>query len=248
MLKISVLNSRQFLNDLHIQCVTEVKNLTENNHPDVLGIAAQFDDFVIWYNREKDAFEFIRRSQITAAKDKADHARDLAYMGLYDFVKSATNHYYTDVAVAARRLLGVIETFNHPVSLTRLSYDAETASIRSLIDNIKAYPEDVTKLNMQGWITALQNKNDAFEALALEYIEEVVGKPEYNMLHARRGVENAMRTMFHCIDALIVMNGETPYTPYVTALNAIIKHYNDVYAIHLGRYEANKDKEEPVAE
>jgi hypothetical protein len=158
-------------------------------------------------------------------------------------VKAATNHYTPIIAIAARRLIVIIETFNHPERITKLSYDAETASIFSLVDNLKAQKADMERVGIQGWVSALESKNKEFEALALQYIEEVVGKPDYNMLQSRRGVEKSMRTMFHCIEALIVMNGETAYAGYVTKLNAIIKHYNNVYAIHLGRYEANKDKE-----
>jgi hypothetical protein len=231
-----------------MQCITEIKNLTQNNNPATLGIANQYDDFVIWYDRENTAFEFIRRSEITEEKEKADHERDLAYTGLFDYVKSAVNHYDSAVATAARRLMTLIETFNHPERITKLSYDAETASIHSLISNLQAQPADVAQINLQGWIMALDAKNQAFEALALQYIETVVGKPDYNMLQSRRGLEKAMRTMFHCIEALIVMNGETAYTTYVNALNAVIKHYNDVYAIHLGRYEANKDKQHTAEE
>jgi hypothetical protein len=226
-----------------VQCVTEIKNLTEVNNPATLGVANQYGEFVVWYNREETAFEFIRRSEITEAKAKADQERDALYNGLCDAVKAATNHYTPIIAVAARRLIVIIETFNHPERITKLSYDAETASIFSLVDNLKAQKADMERVGIQGWVSALESKNKEFEALALQYIEEVVGKPDYNMLQSRRGVEKSMRTMFHCIEALIVMNGETAYAGYVTKLNAIIKHYNNVYAIHLGRYEANKDKE-----
>jgi hypothetical protein len=225
-----------------MQCVTEVKNLTESNNPAALGVNNQYLDFVIWYDRENMAFKFVRRSEITAEKDKVDHERDLTYTGMYNYIKSAVNHYDPAVALSARRLATLVETFNIPDRITQLAYDAETASIKSLLNNLNAQPEDVALLNLQGWITALQTKNQAFEALSLQYVEKVVGKPEYNMLQARRGLEKSMRTMFHCIDSLIIMNGETAYTAYVNALNVIIKHYNDVYAVHLGRYEANKNK------
>jgi hypothetical protein len=240
MLKIHVLNSRHLLNDLHVQCVTEINHLTALHHPETLGIAVQYADFLVWYERETAAFEFIRRSQITTAKKKADRERDLAFMGLFNFVKSAINHYYMDVATAARRLMAMIDTFNRPVRLAYLSYDAKTASIQSLIDNLKTCPEEIEKLNLQGWIATLQNKNEAFEALTQQYIEKMVAKPAYNMVRARQGVENSMRTLFRCIDSLIVLQGEATRAPYVNALNAIIKHYNDVYAIHIGHYEANK--------
>jgi hypothetical protein len=227
-----------------MQCVTEVKNLTEINNPAALGVNNQYFDFVVWYDRENMAFEFVRRSEITTEKEKVDHERDLTYTGMYNYVKSAVNHYEPAVSAAAIRLMTTIETFNHPDRITQLAYDAETASINSLINNLNAQPADVMQLNLHGWITALQMKNQAFEALSLQYIEKVVGKPEYNMLQSRRGLEKSMRTMFNCIDSLIVMNGEPAYYSYVNALNAIIKHYNDVYAVHLGRYEANKNKNE----
>jgi hypothetical protein len=243
MLKIDVLHSQRFPNDLHMQCVTEIKNLTENSHPATLGVAVQYGEFIGWYNREDEAFDFIRRSKITEAKEQADQDRDAVYNGLYDFVKSSTHHYEAPIAAAARRLKIVIDTFNHPERLTKRSYDAETASIQSLIDNLRAQKADVEQIGLQGWISALESKNNAFEALAHECIEEVVGKPEYNMLQSRRGVEKAMRTMFQCIEALVILKGEADYASYVTNLNAIIKHYNDVFAVRLGRQEASKSKE-----
>jgi hypothetical protein len=241
MLKIEVLHSRQFSNDLHVQCVTEIKNLTQNSNPETLGIPVQYNDFTLWYDREEMAFVFIRRSEITKEKEIADHERDRACRGLAEYVKSVTHHYKPEVVAAAYRLQTVIETFNHPVRLTELSYDAETASISSLVENLKAHPNDVSMINLQEWLAELDSRNKAFEVLALKYIEDVVGKPEYNMLHSRRGVEDTMRTIFSCIDALVLLKGETDdYKAYVNALNAIIKHYNDVYAIHLGRYKSNE--------
>jgi hypothetical protein len=243
MLKIETLHSRFFSNSLHKQCVTEIKKLTQNSNPAILGIDNQYNDFVVWSDREDMAFDFISRSKITEEKAKADQDRDTTYVGLCGYVKATTNHYDPEMAAAARRLMLIIEKFNHPERLIKLPYDAETASIKSFLENLRAQQTDFNRINLQEWATALENKNQAFEALALEYVEETVAKPEYNMLQSRRGVEKSMRTMFHCIEALIIMNGETAYTSYINSLNGIIKHYNDVYAIHLGRYEANKDKE-----
>lgn len=243
MLKIEVLHSRNFPNGLHVQCVTEIKKLTQENNPAGLGIANQYNDFEVWSRREDRAFEFIRRNKITEEKAKVDHARDMAYNGLCNYIKATTNHYDPETAAAAQRLMIIIETFNHPDRLIKRPYDAETASIKSFLENIRAQQFDFNRINLNEWAVALESKNRDFEALALEYIDETVGKPEYNMLQSRRGVEKSMRTMFHCINALVIMNGEMFYTSYINKLNGIIKHYNDVYAIHLGRYETNRDKE-----
>jgi hypothetical protein len=218
------------------------QNVTQTNNPAALGVANQYDDFVIWHNRENTAYDFIRISAITKEKKQADRDRNLTFTGMFDYVQSSGNHYESAIAEAARRQMLLIKALNSPERIVKLSYDAKTAAIKSLINNLSAYPEDVAITNLQGWLTALQTKNQAFEALTLQYVEKVVGKPEYTMRQSREGIEKSIRTMFNCVNALIVMNGETNYVTYVNALNAIIKHYNDVNAARLGRYEANQNK------
>jgi hypothetical protein len=234
---IATLQSRSFLNGLHMQCMTEIKNLTESSDPDTLDIRNQYDDFVLWYNHEGDAYKFVRKSEITEEKARLDHERDHTLSGMRGYVNSMLFHYDTKMVEAARRLMVSVERF---YSLSHSSYDAETAAITSLIQDLNAQTADVARINLQGWISSLQTKNEAFNAMADQYLENLAGKPAYNVRQARAGVEKSMRTMFDCINALIVMKGEAAYTVYVTRLNALIKHYNDVYAEHLGRYEANK--------
>jgi hypothetical protein len=242
MLKINSLRSRDFPNSLHVQCVTEIKKVTLDNDPAVLGISIQYDDFSLWCGREDEAFKFIRRSKLTEEKATADQERDLSCNGLCNYVKATTNHYNSEIAAAAHRLMVIVESFNRSERITQLAYDAETASIKSFLKSLREQQADFNLVNLHEWATSLENKNNKFEALAHEYVEDVVGKPEYNMLQARRGVEQSMRTMFHCIEALTALNGEASYTSYINSLNATIKHFNDVYAIRLGRYEVNKDK------
>jgi hypothetical protein len=242
MLKIETVYSQRFTNALHVQYATEVKNVTLSNNPTALGILSQYDDFVLWYDREDDAYKFVRKSEITEEKAHIDHARDEIFIGMRTSVVSSIHHYNPVVSAAARRLMVTIDGFNKPEPLIHMSYDAETAAITSLLQDLAKKQDDVNRVNIQGWIAELDAKNKAFEALAGQYIENDAEKPAFNMLHARRGVEKSMRTMFDCVNALIVMNGEEAYTAYVNSLNAIIKHYNEVYAVHIGRYEANKDK------
>ncbi|MDR2680692.1 MAG: DUF6261 family protein [Tannerella sp.] len=241
MLKIASLHSHHFLNALHLQCATDVKYLTQSSDPATLGILNQYNDFVLWCNREDDAYKYIRKNEITEEKARLDHKRDLTFSGMREYVKSSLYHYDPEISAAARRLMVTIDNFN---TIPYISYDAETASITSLIHDLNAQAADVGALKLEGWITTLQTENQEFETLARRYVDDYAAKPAYNMLQSRRGVEKSMRTMFDCINALIVMNGETAYTAYVNSLNATIKHYNDVYAEHIGRYEANKKGEE----
>jgi hypothetical protein len=243
MLKIGSIQSYHFLNALHVQCVTEIKDLTAANNPASLGILDQYEDFVVWHGREDEAYKFISKSAITAEKELVDQERDAIFTGMRSYVNSLLYHYDTATAAAARRLKITIDGFNQPAPLVDLSYDAETAAITSLLKDLSAQSDDVAKLNMKGWITALETKNKVFDALADQYVGNIAEKPAYNMLQARRGIEKSMRTMFDCINALIVMKGDAAYSAYVNGLNAVIKHYNDVYAGHIGRVEANKDKE-----
>jgi hypothetical protein len=248
MLKIETIQSRLFPNALHMQFVTEVKDLTTTTKPSVLGIINQYDEFVVWFTHEDDAYKFIRKSELTETKARLDHERDRLFVGLRTAIAAALDHYTPDVAAAANRLKIIVDAFDSPEPLTHLSYDAETAVITSLLQDLALKQDDVDKVGLQGWVTALEAKNKAFDKQADLYIGATAEKPAYNMLHARRGVEKAMRTMFDCINALIIMKGETNYVTYIGKLNALIKHYNEVYAEHIGRYEANKKKEEEGAE
>jgi hypothetical protein len=127
----------------------------------------------------------------------------------------------------------VLGNFNH-TPIVKLSYDAETAAVNALLQELGKYAADIATVGVQNWVDGLTQTNSEFEALAKQYHDEVTEKPEYNMQNARIGIEPVLRTMFGFIEGLDVLDGEGTYAPCVQSLNTIIKHFNDVYAQHKG--------------
>jgi hypothetical protein len=243
MTRILTVHSKQFTNALHFQFATEFKDKSEAHSKVVAKAQPQYDEVMLWYDREDRAFKLIRKSELSELKATVDHERDKLFFGLHATVKAALNHYDPSVAGAATRLAIVLDNYNRNPPVTSLSYDAETAAITNLMQDLNLRQADVKLVGVDGWTQSLDAKNKEFELLAKESIDESTAKPDYNMRQARRGFDQSLHTFFSCIDALAIMDGNDEIADYIAGLNAIIKHYNDVYAQHHGRIEAAKKEE-----
>jgi hypothetical protein len=226
-------HSRQFPNALHLQCATEIGDWAPQ-YPDLLAKTEPlFNICRQWLNREKTAYRYVIKSAITDAKEGKDRTRDDGFHGLLYTTLAATRHHDPVVVAAAKRLLLVLNNFNHK-PIVKLSYDAETATINALLVELGKHTDDIAIVGLQSWVDGLKLANAEFEALAKKYHDEISEKPEYNMKNSRVGFESATRTMFGFIEALNLMEGDGKYAPAIQSLNAIIKHYNEVYAQHKG--------------
>jgi hypothetical protein len=239
-MKILKLHSRQFPNALHVQCMTEIGDWAPK-FPDLSAkIQGLYNPYMLWLNRETTAYQYVIKSAVTAAKEAKDRERDDGFHGLYHTTLAATRYYDPAVVAAAKRLLLVLDNFNH-TPLVKLSYDAETAAVNALLQELGKYAADIATVGVQNWVDGLTKKNSEFEALAKQYHNEIAEKPEYNMQNARNGIEPALRTLFGFIEVLDVLEGEGKYASAVQSLNTIIKHFNDVYAQHKGATAAGSE-------
>jgi hypothetical protein len=212
-------------------------------YPELLvKIQGLYNPYMQWLNREKMAYQFVLKSTITEAKEATDRERDDGFHGLYYTILAATRYYDPAVVAAAKRLMLVLGDFNR-TPLVKLSYDAETATINALLQELSKYADDIATVGVQNWVDGLTRKNGEFEALAKQYHDEMAEKPEYNMRDARNGIEPTRRTLFGFIEVLDVMEGEGTYASAVQSLNTIIKHYNDVYAQHKGAVGKTMERE-----
>jgi len=232
-MKVSKLHSRQFSNALHVQCMIEIGDWAPQ-YPKLLAkIQILYNPYMQWLDREKMAYQFVLKSPITGLKETTDRERDDGFRGLYYTTLAATKHYDPAVVTAAKRLMLVLKDFNR-TPLVKLPYDAETATINALLLELEKYADDIATVGLQKWVDGLKQKNGEFEALAQQYHDEMDKKPKYNMRETRNGIEPTFRTLFGFIEVLDLVECEGEYAPAIQALNAIIKHYNDVYAQHKG--------------
>jgi alpha-beta hydrolase superfamily lysophospholipase len=229
-----------------LQYASETRGLIEKFNPAALKIVPQYDDFCVKVDREDLCFKVIRKSNLSEAKENADQLRDAVIVGIGEAVRTAVRHFDPAVSEAAKRLKIVLDAYNTPKPLTQLPYDAETVSVANLLQEFDGkYAADVQTTGLTPWVTELRARNDEFDRLAKAYHEQQAEKPPFKMKDVRDETDDAYRKITLVINALIVMEGETEYAPFVTELNELIKHYSDLIAQHRGRNKAkNQSKNE----
>jgi hypothetical protein len=243
-MKIDNIHSQHLTQALHLQFAGEARSLIEKFNPSALKIVPQYETFRSSIEKEDMCYRIINKSDLSEAKEKADQARDVIILGINDGVKTALRHFDAAVNEAAKRLKIVLDAYNTPVSLARLPYDAETAAVTNLLHEFDGkYLADVQATGLTTWVAKLRECNDTFDRLAKAYNEQQAAKPSFRFTDVRRETDKAYKEIVLVINALIVMDGETAYTSFVAELNALIKHYNDLLAQHLGRNKAKKQNE-----
>jgi hypothetical protein len=98
-----------------------------------------------------------------------------------------------------------------------------------------AYADAVATLGLDEWINQLDADNQAFDALLQTRYTENAGKQKVRMSEIRMETDRCYRDMLDRIEASMLLNGETPYAPFVSALNIYAEHYANVIAQRKGR-------------
>jgi hypothetical protein len=99
-------------------------------------------------------------------------------------------------------------------------------------------------MGLENWVTELDTQNQAFAQLAAQYNVEQASRPAYNHKESRKGVDLAYIDIVKRITAWVEIEGEAAWRPFVNELNALITHYHDILAQHLGRVHSKKQKTE----
>jgi hypothetical protein len=84
--------------------------------------------------------------------------------------------------------------------------------------------------------------NEKFEQLTKASTEEKARKPDMRMVEVRKNVDRAWKNIIILIQADMIRYGEEKYKDFVAEWNALIKHYNDIWAQHKGRNKAKREK------
>jgi hypothetical protein len=243
-MKIESIHSSHLTQALHLQFVNETKSLIEKFNPASLKTVSQYEAFRASIEKEDLCYKIIRKSDLSESKENADQARDAVITGLNEAVRTAIRHFDPAVTEAAKRLKIVLDTYNTPKSITLLPYDAETIAVSNLLQEFEGkYAADIQITGLTDWVAELHKCNDAFDRLAKAYNEQQAAKPPFRMRDVRNETDEAYRNIVLVINALIIMEGETAYAPFVTELNKLIKHYNDLLSQHRGRNRAKKVSE-----
>lgn len=230
-------------NEEWFQFYTEFKGVVEQYTPQTLEIEKLFTDFLTLYANADEALEIIRKSATTEQIAEADNVRDSVFRGFSDAVKSAGNHFDNSKREAAKRLKIIFDQFGN---IARKPYDEETASIYNFLQEINAKSADVTSLGLSDWVTQLDAENKAFEALMKNRYDENASKTALRMKDVRIETDRCYRDILDRIDALILINGEEKYAPFVKDMAVRVDRFENLLAQRKGRAKKDENPAEDV--
>ncbi len=232
-MKIKSIRLSRLRNAEHYQYQSEFNDLVIKATSLALGIESLFPSFQARFMDEGIAMNVILKSMITDELVDSDNIRDNTFRGLFDLVKSGTNHFDADTKQAAERVMLVID---EPGNIATKPYNEETAIITTVIDKLRTdHADDLTTLSATAWVDELEAKNNAFEELAKSRYTHEAGKTTLRMKEVRLDVDAVYRKIIQLINALILVNGEAAYSDFVNELNERIDKFNLTLAQREGR-------------
>jgi hypothetical protein len=242
-MKMKSIGSKKLTNALHLQFMTEAIALILKFNVIVTKLGNLVEVFQAEVNKEDLSHKIIRKSNLSNMKMEKDDERDNLLVGIHEALKSLLRHFDANIREAANRLKIVVDTYNNPTPMKDLSYDAETAEIKNMLQELEGkYSDDLQLTGMTGWINKLKTSNEEFESLVKSYNVEQSGKPSLKTKDARKNTDIAYNNIVTAINGFVIIEGESNYAQFITEINTLTKHYNDLVAQHLGRLHVNNDK------
>ena len=248
MLKIDKMHLAHLRNDAHFQFHTEFRDLVVQHNPETLKISPQFEAYQPLYAREDEALKKIVKSEFTAKIHEADKARDEIYLGMAETNTAALRHFDPDVRQAASRLKIIFDTYGN---VTNKPLNEETSAIYNILQELKGkYAADAESVGLTLWVTELETRNLAFEALVKERFDETAARTtDIVMKQARAQLDEVYKTIVERINALAVVEGVTAYEAFIKTLNAVIAKYAVKHHHHKHNHQtpATQTQETPNA-
>ncbi|EDP96158.1 DUF6261 family protein [Kordia algicida OT-1] len=220
---------RYYRNSEFLQYMKDVLAIV--NSVDVLSLqlTEQVQLLTMHTNKLLEVFEQEKQQKITEALLVLDAKRDSLFIGIKRLLEGNTHHFDFIKQAAAKRLLSHLESYGKDI--TRMSYQAETAVIDSMLSEWHAeanLQEAIVLLELTEWTEALQDSNTQFGELYVTRIAETAAtkKPSFSSL--RTDAKKAYRAFIHRIEAFVVLNINEAYTQLQREIYELTKQYNQL--------------------
>lgn len=213
----------------YLQYVKDYSGIINLNNPTQLGIESKLSAF----NNKITELEALYKKALASEKTQEllalDERRDDAINGIYYFLLSQTYHFEADKQQKAQLLLSNMELYGSGIS--RLNYQAETATLNNIIRDWENKPElidAISAFNLSPWVNELKTANEDFNTKYLSRTQEYGDASPETIKLKREETNAAYYALRDRIDALHLLV-ETPPSPYATVinhLNALTDQYN----------------------
>jgi hypothetical protein len=233
MLKIEDSPLSRYQNDEHYNFHTDVNGLITYFTAASLLIAAEYATYASLIKDEEDALNFVRKNSYSTSVAQADIVRDNTIAGMDDAISSGLKHFNAEIREAAKRLKILRDSSG---DIARKAYSKESGDVIKLLADLRGpHATDVTAARIGEWVDELEVDQTNFIATQNHRYDEAGEKTRLRMKEVRIDVDEAYRTLVNKINALIIVNGETPYVDFVNKLNQRIEAYTNNLSIYKGR-------------
>ncbi|MBF6654590.1 DUF6261 family protein [Flavobacterium columnare] len=161
-----------------------------------------------------------------------DKRRDDCINGLFYVVQGYEYHFEETLRVAAQKLATNLRFYGSGIS--RLNYQAETATLTNIINDWETKPELIaalTTLNLTAWKDEMKKQNNAFNTVYLDRTQEYGNATPENLISKRNEANTvyyALRDRITAFHTLIEAPAISPYATSINQLNALIDQYNNL--------------------
>jgi hypothetical protein len=139
-----------------------IKTIADANTT-TIGVKKQHDGFTNIFTELDDVFKTSQKNPLTQTLVELDYKRDSIFMGICFIVDGNLKHWTPAVVADATLIANSIEVYGR--GITVLNYQAESASLTSLIDSWEKDAKLVaafTALNLDSWKNELKATNNLF--------------------------------------------------------------------------------------
>lgn len=213
----------------YLQYVKDYLAILNLNNPVQLGIDAKLTDFTARITELEALYKKALASEKTQELLALDERRDAAVNGIYYFLLGNTYHFEAARQQKSQLLLSNMALYGSGIS--RLNYQAETATINNLLRDWENKPEladAITTFDLSTWVNEMRAANEEFNTQYLLRTQEYGDANPETIKSKREETNLAYYALRNRIDALhlLVETPPSPYTTVINQLNALTDQYN----------------------
>jgi hypothetical protein len=179
------------------------------------------------YDALETSFKVSQGSLLTASVQDLDARRDAAIRGIHSTAKAYAFHYDTTMQSAGVAVSKAISKYGSRIA--QLNYQAQTATLKSLIKDFEA-DADLTAalalLNLDTWVAEMKAANIAFEEKYLDRVTDQAGKKVAPVSEQRPAAIAAYDTVVKHIQANEILNPSAALTELQGQLSELVTKYN----------------------
>ena len=182
----------------------------------------------------------MRRSSYTKKKQEVDDERDELFVWISSSVRLNLKHFDPSIREAALLVNNMLISYEN---VTQMNYDAETATIDSIISRSRnsSYAPAFQLMDLVPWVNLLEVKNNKFKEYAEDASLEKQSKPDISQKEARKLTDKALSRITDRVEAIAIFDGYEAVAGFAVEFNSLVKHYNTLVHEHYGRTHTQVD-------